>query len=48
MICLEPEAASIYCRQLETDKYSNGGKNAKKIFKKKGNRYVIVDAGGTL
>ena len=45
-ICLEPEAASIYCRQLEIDQFTKGSERDKQLLSKEGTRYMIVDAGG--
>ena len=46
LICLEPEAASIYCRQLETDQFATGQDEDTKLLRKTGQKYMIVDAGG--
>ena len=44
MICLEPEAASLFCKHLPVDKMagSEAGFNA---FKQ-GTKYMVIDAGG--
>ena len=46
MICLEPEAASIYCRQLQTDQFTSGTRDDMQLLNKTGARYMVVDAGG--
>ncbi|VDI17936.1 Hypothetical predicted protein [Mytilus galloprovincialis] len=45
LISLEPEAASIYCQHLPTEKLS--GAESGFTMSKVGTRYMIVDLGGT-
>ncbi|XP_063415149.1 heat shock 70 kDa protein 12B-like [Mytilus trossulus] len=45
MLALEPEAASIYCKHLPTERLDSGGKSALGAFSP-GTKYLILDAGG--
>lgn len=45
-IALEPEAASIYCQNLKTDRSENKGKNLFSATIKPGTKYMVVDLGG--
>jgi hypothetical protein len=45
VIALEPECASLYCRNIDTVNFIGG--NSSDIFKA-GSKYMIVDAGGEI
>ncbi|XP_053376192.1 heat shock 70 kDa protein 12A-like [Mercenaria mercenaria] len=45
IICLEPEAASIYCRHLPVSSYSEGEKTSLAQLSS-GTKYLVLDAGG--
>lgn len=45
LISLEPEAASVYCQYLPTEKLS-GSSSGFTVFKP-GTKYMIIDLGGT-
>ena len=47
VIALEPEAASLYCRNLSTGQFSVKGTGESMIFKTR-SKYLVVDAGGIL
>ena len=44
MIALEPEAASIFCKELPVEKFEEGSSNID-VFSP-GKRYLVLDAGG--
>ena len=44
-ICLEPEAAAIYCRTVPC-KADKGGRNCKLLSFQPGQKYLVFDAGG--
>lgn len=44
MIALEPEAASIFCKELPVEKFEGGSDNIN-VFSP-GQRYLVLDAGG--
>ena len=46
LICLEPEAASIYCRQIKLDEFALGNDEQLCMLQKPGTKIMIVDAGG--
>jgi hypothetical protein len=43
MICLEPEAASVYCKYLPMERLEEGS-NLHAL--QPGRRFIVVDAGG--
>ena len=46
-ICLEPEAASLYCQHLPTEKLKDKqGKGAEFAAFGKGTKYMVIDLGG--
>ncbi|XP_053376193.1 heat shock 70 kDa protein 12A-like [Mercenaria mercenaria] len=45
-ICLEPEAASIYCRHLPVSKSSTVGEKTSLAQFSSGTKYLVLDAGG--
>ena len=44
MIALEPEAASIFCKELPVENFEGGSSNID-VFSP-GKRYLVLDAGG--
>lgn len=44
VIALEPEAASIFCKELPVEKFEGGSDNIN-VFST-GQRYLVLDAGG--
>ncbi|CAG2206695.1 unnamed protein product [Mytilus edulis] len=47
MLALEPEAASIYCKHIPSERMVCGGKSTLDAFSP-GTKYLILDAGGWL
>ncbi|XP_045173653.1 heat shock 70 kDa protein 12B-like isoform X2 [Mercenaria mercenaria] len=45
-ICLEPEAASIYCRHLQVSKSQADGEKTSLAQFSSGTKYLVLDAGG--
>ncbi|XP_053376188.1 heat shock 70 kDa protein 12A-like [Mercenaria mercenaria] len=45
-ICLEPEAASIYCRHLQVSKSPAAGEKSSLAQFSSGTKYLVLDAGG--
>ena len=45
MLALEPEAASIYCKHIPSERMVCGGKSTLDAFSP-GTKYLILDAGG--
>ncbi|XP_015717072.1 heat shock 70 kDa protein 12B-like [Coturnix japonica] len=46
IIALEPEAASLWCKQLPQEGFLTEGSNSKKFEDSPGVQYVVVDCGG--
>ena len=47
IIAIEPEAASLYCRTLALEKFVGMTSKKGDMSIKPGDRYIIVDCGGT-
>ena len=48
MVCLEPEAASMYCRQIEIANFSMGSAQQMQLLQVPGTKFMVVDAGGKI
>lgn len=48
IIALEPEAASLWCKQLPQEGFLTEGSNSKKFEDSPGVQYIVVDCGGNL
>ena len=46
VIALEPEAASIFCKELLVEKFEEGSDNIN-VFQE-GQKYLVLDAGGNI
>ena len=46
VIALEPEAASIFCKELPVEKFEEGSDNID-VFQE-GQKYLVLDAGGNI
>ena len=48
LIALEPEAASVYCREKKMRDFSNerGDASVSDVFARPGSRYLVIDIGG--
>lgn len=48
-LALEPEAASLFCKFIPTEKQTNeDGQNIKLVPFSAGTRYMVLDLGGTV
>lgn len=46
VIALEPEAASVWCKQLPTDGFIGEDNNQNTLEQAPGTQYIVVDCGG--
>lgn len=48
LIALEPEAASVYCREKKMRDFSSerGDASVSDVFARPGSRYLVIDIGG--
>ncbi|XP_062390752.1 heat shock 70 kDa protein 12A-like isoform X2 [Sardina pilchardus] len=46
MLALEPEAASVYCKQLPTDGFVGGEEETMRLDQSSGTQYIVADCGG--
>lgn len=48
LIALEPEAASVYCREKKMRDFASerGDANVSDVFARPGSRYLVIDIGG--
>ncbi|KAL2081066.1 hypothetical protein ACEWY4_022919 [Coilia grayii] len=46
ILALEPEAASVYCKQLPSDGFVGGEGNTMKLEQMPGTQYIVADCGG--
>lgn len=48
LIALEPEAASIYCREMKMREFKSekGDANISDVFARPGSKYLVIDIGG--
>ncbi|XP_043084959.1 heat shock 70 kDa protein 12A-like [Puntigrus tetrazona] len=46
IFALEPEAASVFCKQLPSDRFIAEGEYEEKLEQQPGSRYMVVDCGG--
>ena len=48
LIALEPECASVYCREKRMRDFSNkkGDASVSEVFARPGSRYLVIDIGG--
>ena len=48
LIALEPEAASIYCREMKMREFTSekGDANISDVFARPGSKYLVIDIGG--
>ena len=46
IIALEPEAASVWCKQLPSDGFISEGLDNEILEQKPGAQYIVVDCGG--
>ena len=48
LIALEPEAASIYCREMKMREFNSekGDANISDVFARPGSKYLVIDIGG--
>ena len=47
IIALEPEAASVWCKQLPSDGFISEGLDQEILEQKPGTQYIVADCGGT-
>ena len=50
LIALEPEAASIHCREMKMREFANekGDATASDVFARPGSKYLVIDIGGKI
>lgn len=48
LIALEPEAASIYCREMKMREFTNekGDASVSDVFARPESKYLVIDIGG--
>ncbi|XP_076142902.1 heat shock 70 kDa protein 12A-like [Alosa pseudoharengus] len=46
ILALEPEAASVYCKQLPSDGFVGGEKETLRLDQNSGTQYIVADCGG--
>ena len=48
LIALEPEAASIHCREMKMREFANekGDATVSDVFARPGSKYLVIDIGG--